>query len=102
MASRKLSLFCDSRDVYGLGTVGEYDGVSEDLFVVQFLKRFTWELVHAGHVMMHCREGHPQLRPAGPTTEPIREALQRVFQGKKVEHLVELAMSVATQLHGAM
>ena len=41
MASRKLSLFCDSRDVYGLGTVGEYDGVSEDLFVVQFLKRLT-------------------------------------------------------------
>jgi hypothetical protein len=102
MASRNLCLFCDSRDVYGLGTVGEYDGVSEDLFVVRFLKRFTWELVHAGHVMMHCREGHPQLRPPGPTPEPIRKTLQRVFQGKEVDHLVELGMSVASQPHGAM
>lgn len=102
MASRKLCLFCDSRDVYGLGTVGEYDGVSEDLFVVRFLKRFTWELEHAGQVMMHCRDGNPRLRPPSPTPEPIREALERVFQGKKVDHLVELGMSVATQPHGAM
>jgi hypothetical protein len=102
MGSGRLCLFCDSRDVYGLGTVGEYHGASEDLFVVRFLKRFTWELVHAGHVMMHCREGSPQLRPPGPSPEPIREALQRVFHGKNVDHLVELGMSVAKQQHGAM
>src|SRR5262249_34544979 len=60
MGSGKLSLFCDSSDVYGLGTVGEYDPAGEDLFVVRFVKRFTWELIHADHVMMHCREGWPQ------------------------------------------
>jgi hypothetical protein len=102
MGSGRLCLFCDSRDVYGLGTVHEYDGSGEDLFVVRFLKRFTWELLHAGHVMMHCREGSPQLRPPGPSPEPIREALQRVFPGKTIDHLVGLAMAVATQQHGAM
>jgi hypothetical protein len=102
MTSRRLFLFCDSQNVYGLGTVGKYDGVSEDLFVVKFLKRFTWELVHAGNVMMHCRDGNPQLKPPSPSPEPIREALQRVFQGKNVDHLVELGMAVARQSHGAM
>jgi len=102
MASDKLCLFCDSREVYGLGTVDGYDGKSEDLFEVRFLKRFTWELVHAGHVMMHCRDGKPQLRPPGPAPEPIREALERVFPGKKIDRLVELCMSVAGQPHGAM
>jgi hypothetical protein len=87
MASGKLCLFCDSRDVYGMGTIGGYDGKSEDLFEVRFLKRFTWELVHAGHVMMHCRDGKPQRRPPGPAPEPIRDALQRVFPGKMVDRL---------------
>jgi hypothetical protein len=102
MASGKLCLLCNSRDVYGLGTVEGYDGEAEDLFEVRFRKHFTWELVHAGHVMMHCRDGSPQLQPPGPACEPIREALQRVFPGKKVEHLVELGMSIAGQPHGAM
>ena len=41
MGSGQLCLFCDSRFVYGLGTVVDYDPASEDLFVIKFIKRFT-------------------------------------------------------------
>ncbi len=102
MCSGRLCLFCDSLAVYGLGTVENYDPRGEDLFVVRFIKRFTWELSHAGNVMMHCREGKPHLRPPGPSAAPIREALQRVFKGVEVERLVGLAETVAEQEHGAM
>jgi hypothetical protein len=102
MGSGKLCLFCDSSVVYGLGTVGNYDSAGEDLFVVRFVKRFTWELCHAGHVMMHCREGRPRLRPPGPPAAPVRETLERVFPGRKIDHLVTLADAVIAQPHGAM
>jgi hypothetical protein len=102
MGSQQLSLFCDSSSVYGLGTVGGYDPASEDLFVIKFIKRFTWELSHAGNVMMHCREGRPQLRPPGPPAAPIAETLQRIFKDAQIDRLVPLAETVAAQKHGAM
>jgi hypothetical protein len=102
MGSGKLCLFCDSKDVYGLGTVAEYDPTGEDLFVVRFVKRFTWELIHADNLLMHCREGRPQLRPPGPPAAPVRETLERVFPNRKIEHLVALAFAVIAQPHGAM
>jgi DisA bacterial checkpoint controller nucleotide-binding len=102
MGSDRLLLFCDSRNIYGLGTIGKYDGVAEDLFVVRFLRRYTWELVHAGNVMMYCREGNPQLRPSGPSVEPIRQVMRRVFPAGNIDKLVGVAMSVAGQPHGAM
>jgi hypothetical protein len=102
MGSGKLSLFCNSRCIYGLGTVEQYDPTGEDLFVVKFLKRFTWEMSHADHVLMHCREGKPQLCAPGPRPAAIREALTRIFKDDRIDHLAILAETVATQKHGAM
>ena len=102
MGSGKLCLFCDSSEVYGLGTVGDYDPAGEDLFVVRFVKHFVWELLHADHVMMHCREGRPQLRSPGPPAAPVRETLERVFPGQKIDQIVLLAEAVIAQRHGAM
>ena len=102
MGSGKLCLFSDSSTVYGLGTVGEYDPAGEDIFVVRFVKRFTWELFHADHLMMHCREGRPQLQAPALAAAPVRETLERVFAGKNVDQLVALANAVIAQRHGAM
>lgn len=102
IGSGRLCLFCDSRSVYGLGTVVEYDPAGEDLFVIKFIKRFTWELSHAGNVMMHCREGRPQLVPPGPPAASIAEILHRIFKDARIDHLVVLAETVAAQQHGAM
>jgi hypothetical protein len=81
MGSGRLCLFCDSLSVYGLGTVDDYDPAAEDLFVIRFIKRFTWELSHGNNVMMHCREGRPLLLPPGPPAAPIAETLHRIFKG---------------------
>jgi hypothetical protein len=102
MGSGRLCLFCDSSVVYGLGTIGKYNPVGEDLFVVRFVKRFTWELFHADHVMMHCREGRPLIRPPGPPAAPVRETLERIFPGREIDHLVTLADAIIAQPHGAM
>ena len=102
MSTGALSLFCDSCSAYGLGTIENYDGVAEDLFVVRFLGRFTWELSHAEHVMMYCREGTPRLAPPAPPLGSIRETLERVFKGAELDRVVSLAEAVARQNHGTM
>ena len=102
MGSGKLCLFTDSLHVYGLGTYNGYDPRSEDVFVVRFIKRFTWELSHDGNVMMYCREGKPHLRQPSPASAPIRETIGRVFAGSSIDRLVKLAETIAVQSHGAM
>lgn len=102
MGSGKLRLFTDSLHVYGLGTYEGYDPVCEDLFVVRFIKHFTWELSHHENVLMYCCEGTAELRRPCPTTAPIRETLERVFVGRQINHLVKLAETIAAQWHGAM
>lgn len=102
MSTEALCLFCDSCSAYGLGTIENYDGSSEDLFVVRFLGRFTWELSHAGNVMMYCREGTPRLAPPAPPLASIRETLERVFKGAELDRVVSLAEAIARQNHGTM
>ena len=49
MTNSTLSLLCDSCHIYDLGRVLDtYDSTREDLFVIRFLRQFSWELRHAG------------------------------------------------------
>lgn len=102
MGSGNLCLLCDSSRVYGLGTVCEYDPAGEDLFVVRFVQRFTWELFHGEQLMMYCRDGQPRVGPPRPSVAPVRDTLERIFPSRQIDHLVDLAGAVIAQPHGAM
>ncbi|QLE47836.1 hypothetical protein FD724_06740 [Nostoc sp. C057] len=40
----------------GLGNIkGLYEQRGEDLFSINFIKQYTWELLHANHVMMRVK-----------------------------------------------
>jgi len=104
MASEGIALLSDSANVLGLGSVSEeYDPAAEDLFVVEFVDHYKWELRHNDSVLMRVEYGVPGL----PTPKLRRAALAavvaRVFPETPVEvekrlwRIVETAME---QPHG--
>jgi hypothetical protein len=102
MGSEKFFLFCDSQEVYGLGTVGAYDPARVDLFVVRFVKRFTWELLHADHLMMHCREGRPSSSRRPRPLCPFVRHWNGSSQVRRRNTSPPLADAIIALPHGAM
>jgi hypothetical protein len=106
MASDDIALLSDSAHVLGLGTVSDdYDPAAEDLFSVEFVDHYKWELRHADAVLMRVEYGVPGLpRPPLHRAE-LGAVLARVFPDTSVEvdkrlwRIVETAME---QPHGTM
>ncbi len=104
MASDGIALLSDAAHVLGLGAVSEeYDPAAEDLFVVEFVDHYKWELRHDDAVLMRVEYGipglpHPKLRRAA-----LAAVVARVFPETPVEverrlwRIVETAME---QPHG--
>ena len=99
-----LSLLCDSAYIYGLGgPVGVYDPQSEDLFVVDFTKHYTWSLQHADHVMVRVTYGQPRLSHMQIEEGKFKRALWRIFNHvdhSKTERLWALVLEATKQKHG--
>ncbi len=106
LTGRELSLLCDSYQIYGLGRqLDTYDPTREDLFVVRFLRQFSWELRHAGQPLMSVRYGQPHLRLQGFPQDRFRTDLPRVFPNLSpdgAQRLFSLAKGAAAQSHGCM
>jgi hypothetical protein len=104
MASDDVALVSDSAHVLGLGVASdEYDPAAEDLFVVEFVDHYKWQLVHADAVLMRVEYGIPGLpRPPLDRTALAAAAL-RVFPDtapeveRRLWRIVETAME---QTHG--
>jgi hypothetical protein len=64
LTSDGLYLLCDTVGIYGLGTVGAYDGESEDLFLVEFTGFHQWDLRHGSDILMRSSFGVPGLPAA--------------------------------------
>jgi hypothetical protein len=106
MASKGLSLLCDSESVYGLGKIrNTYDLKDESIFTVQFARQFVWNLLHGDGQLMHVKYGQASLRPLGFPEAKFRADVPRVFSGvsgKDIDRLCEIANSAASQKHGCM
>ncbi len=106
LCSEELNLLSDTAAIYGLGqVVGVYDQRREDLFAINFTKHYTWELVHADHVMMRVTYGQPQLPQMQIDKAKFTQDLRRVFPDielKNIEQLWLLVLEAATQKHGTM
>jgi hypothetical protein len=106
MASDGVALLSDSAHVVGLGAVSdEYDPSLEDLFVVEFVDHYKWELSHAGVVLMRVEYGVPGLAHPPLHRAALGAVVARVFPDtpadvdRRLWRVVETAME---QPHGTM
>jgi hypothetical protein len=106
MASDGVALVSDSAHVLGLGVVSDdYDPAAEDLFVIEFVDHYKWELLHADGVLMRVEYGVPGLPRPPLDRAALAAAVARVFPDttpeveKRLWRIVETAME---QPHGTM
>lgn len=80
MASDRVSILSDSREVYGLGRLSEdYDASREDAFVISFSGRDRWDLSHQNRVLMTTYHGIPSLPQRRLRSEEFVGNLRRVI-----------------------
>ena len=104
MAEAGIALLSDSAHVLGLGVVTEeYDPAAEDLFVVEFVDHYKWELRHENAVLMRVEYGIPGLPHPRLHRAALGAVIARLFPGtsgevdKRLWRIVETAME---QPHG--
>jgi DNA integrity scanning protein DisA with diadenylate cyclase activity len=106
MSSNEISLLSDSACIYGLGKITDlYDQRAEDLFSIRFTKHYTWELVHADHLMMRVVYGLPEFPKMGIDKHKFEKDLKRIFpeiKPKEIKRLWELVLEATRQKHGTM
>jgi len=80
MTTPDVHLLADGESVYGLGrVVGSYDAHREDLFVINFVNHYAWELKHGSQVLMRCHYGLPSLPRTSLNRVRFRRDLRRTF-----------------------
>ncbi|MFN0109026.1 MAG: diadenylate cyclase [Blastocatellia bacterium] len=107
MAQGDLFLLCDTRWLYGLGTIhGQYDPSGEDLFEVEFTSQNTWKLFHGPNrtnEMMLVDLGRPKLPSKLIPQEEFRVKFSEQFREiKDAETIYSLVEAATGQTHGAL
>lgn len=106
MSSDEICLLSDSDYIFGLGNIkGLYEQRGEDLFSINFIKQYTWELLHANHVMMRVSNGQPELFRTGINKQKFEADIKRIFTEitpKEISRLWELVLEATKQKHGTM
>ena len=106
MTTPDVHLLADGENVYALGKqIGHYDAVREDLFVINFVTHYAWELQHAGHVLMRSHYGLPGLPRTRLSRTAFRRSLKRTFaltDAPKVERLWDVVLEASRQKHGTL
>ncbi|MCC3154896.1 diadenylate cyclase [Hymenobacter sp. BT770] len=106
MTTPDVHLLADGDNVYALGRqIGQYDAVREDLFVISFVTHYSWELQHAGHVLLRSHYGLPGLPRTRLSRTSFRRALKHTFgltDAPKVERLWDVVLEASRQKHGTL
>jgi DNA integrity scanning protein DisA with diadenylate cyclase activity len=82
-----------------------YDQRAEDLFSVNFVKHYSWELLHADYLMMRVIYGQPELPKMRIDKHKFETDLKRIFSdiaSKEITRLWELILEATRQKHGTM
>jgi DNA integrity scanning protein DisA with diadenylate cyclase activity len=106
LSSKRFCLLSDSGYIYGFGHIdGCYDEKEEDLFTIYFTKHYTWELVHAGNVLMSVAYTQPQLPKQRMDETKFKSDVFRIFKNickDSLEVLWNLVLKATEQKHGTM
>jgi hypothetical protein len=104
MASDGAALISDAAHILGLGYVSdEYDPAGEDLFVIEFVDHYKWELQHADVVLMRVEYGVPGLPHPPLHRAALAAAIARVFpdtSGEVERRLWRVVEKAMEQPHG--
>lgn len=96
-------LLSTGEDVIGLGQLTtEYDAATETVFIVTVPARGTWELSHAGQVLMTVRDGAPQLPRLPLNADYFTDLVERLLPEADQSRLLVLAEAAGRHEHGAM
>lgn len=106
MSTEDLNMISDGRVVYGFGHIfGHYNDRIEDLFIIDFIEHYTWQLLHNEHVMMQVKYGQPRLIRSRLNKAKFLTDIPRIFsnvQGANVGRLWKLVEAATEQKHGTM
>ena len=106
MTTPDVHLLADGENVYALGRqVGHYDTAREDLFAVNFITHYAWELQHGTHLLLRAHYGLPGLPRTRLSRASFRRDLKRIFDltdASKVEKLWDVVLEASRQKHGTL
>ncbi len=106
MTTPDVHLLADGANVYALGRqVGAYDTAREDLFTVNFITHYAWELQHGPHLLLRAHYGLPGLPRNRLNRASFRRDLKRAFgltDAEKVERLWDVVLEASHQKHGTL
>ncbi|WP_051719055.1 DNA integrity scanning protein DisA nucleotide-binding domain protein [Hymenobacter sp. IS2118] len=100
------ALISDASHVFGLGQlVPESDGQYEPLVTVHFTNHYSWEMSHAGHVLMRVVSNTPRLPQGQVAADNFTRTARIVFPNLSLDsigYLWDLAQKATTQPTGTI
>ncbi|MBL3889123.1 DNA integrity scanning protein DisA nucleotide-binding domain protein [Bacillus cereus] len=107
IASEDFKLLSDGEFVYGFGKIrARYNTESENLFIVDFLSHYTWELGHHNsHKLMKVTYGQPIVKKNFIGRDEFEGKLKEVFEKNQIDNFAKLWALVEAakkQKHGTI
>ena len=100
------ALISDASHVFGLGQlVSESDTQFEPLSTVHFTNHYSWEMSHAGHVLMRVVSNTPRLPQGRVAADNFTRVAARIFPSlndDSIDYLWDLARKASTQPNGTI
>ena len=100
------ALISDASHVFGLGQlVPESDAQYEPLVTVHFTNHYSWEMSHAGNVLMRVVSNTPRLPQGRVAADNFARILRIVFpslDADSIEYLWDLAQQATRQPNGTI
>lgn len=99
----EMALLCDSASVWGLGSVNEVGDIeTEDLFEIQFVDHYAWELLHGSNPMLRVDYREPRLPRKRFDEDLLRDHAERLFKHADSDRLAEVVRAAVQQKHGTL
>lgn len=106
MASKEIALVADAERIYGLGKLNHsYDSSIQNVFIVDFIDHYHWELRCGSQILIRSRYGDPKLPQELIDEHRFKVNYSRLFpDSSPVDHdLLWTLFNAAAQLpHGCM
>lgn len=106
ISNGKNYLLSDAKYIYGLGHLKQsYDSKREDIFLVKFLKHYTWQLYHGDEKLMFVSHENPSIALERIPKKDFSQELMETFPGintRDSDRLYGIVRQVIKQKKGAL
>ena len=106
MATNDLALIADGESIFGLGNVdSHYDASRQDLFTIDFLEHYDWQIKCGSNVLLRSRYGEPKLPQKKVSRKLFIDDFCRLFHSASKEdadRIWDIFEVAEGQAHGSM